>query len=145
MGVARAAIECVPACSYCRGITIAITLFARERTRLMREGAMATLPSHAPAGQLDRTSLHFLTRHPMSHCRPHTRGSYCSLLPLDCCVANGSQSPINAMGPPKYPPLGNHPIHVHPVRPLYRFAATALGASMWFFVRESADWIWACG
>lgn len=30
---------------------------------------------------------------------------------------------------------GNHPVHVHPPRPLYRFAATALGASMWFFVR----------
>lgn len=29
---------------------------------------------------------------------------------------------------------GSHPIHVHPVRPLYRFAATGLGASMWFFV-----------
>ena len=27
-----------------------------------------------------------------------------------------------------------HPIHVHPARPLYRFMATALGASMWFFV-----------
>lgn len=30
---------------------------------------------------------------------------------------------------------GKHPIHIHPVRPLYRFAATGLGASMWFFVR----------
>lgn len=29
----------------------------------------------------------------------------------------------------------SHPIHIHPVRPLYRFTATALGASMWFFVR----------
>lgn len=29
---------------------------------------------------------------------------------------------------------GNHPIHVHPVRPLYRYSATLLGASMWFFV-----------
>lgn len=29
----------------------------------------------------------------------------------------------------------NHPIHIHPARPLYRFTATALGASMWFFVR----------
>jgi hypothetical protein len=29
---------------------------------------------------------------------------------------------------------GAHPIHIHPVRPLYRFAATGLGASMWFFV-----------
>ncbi len=27
-----------------------------------------------------------------------------------------------------------HPIRVPPVRPLYRFSATALGASMWFFV-----------
>lgn len=33
---------------------------------------------------------------------------------------------------------GRHPIHVHPARPLYRFAATALGASMWFFVRLSS-------
>lgn len=29
---------------------------------------------------------------------------------------------------------GKHPIQIHPVRPLYRFAATGLGASMWFFV-----------
>lgn len=29
---------------------------------------------------------------------------------------------------------GSHPVHIHPVRPLYRFAATGLGASMWFFV-----------
>ena len=29
---------------------------------------------------------------------------------------------------------GAHPIHVHPARPLYRFMATGLGASMWFFV-----------
>lgn len=29
---------------------------------------------------------------------------------------------------------GKHPIHIHPARPLYRFAATGLGASMWFFV-----------
>jgi hypothetical protein len=42
------------------------------------------------------------------------------------------------MGPPKYPPLPNHPIHIHPVRPLYRFMATALGASMWFFVRVNS-------
>ena len=32
---------------------------------------------------------------------------------------------------------GGHPIHIHPVRPLYRFAATGLGASMWFFVSRS--------
>lgn len=30
---------------------------------------------------------------------------------------------------------GKHPIHIHPARPLYRFAATGLSASMWFFVR----------
>lgn len=29
----------------------------------------------------------------------------------------------------------HHPIHIHPARPLYRFAATGLGAAMWFFVR----------
>lgn len=29
---------------------------------------------------------------------------------------------------------GGHPIHVHPPRPLYRFCAIALPASMWFFV-----------
>ena len=33
-------------------------------------------------------------------------------------------------------PHGAHPVHIHPVRPLYRFAATGLGASMWFFVRS---------
>lgn len=35
----------------------------------------------------------------------------------------------------------NHPIHIHPARPLYRFTATALGASMWFFVRISRDYM----
>ncbi|KAI4737161.1 hypothetical protein E4T50_12349 [Aureobasidium sp. EXF-12298] len=34
---------------------------------------------------------------------------------------------------------GGHPIHIHPVRPLYRFAATGLGASMWFFVSCSSS------
>ncbi|RMY07313.1 hypothetical protein D0868_05421 [Hortaea werneckii] len=29
---------------------------------------------------------------------------------------------------------GAHPIHIHPARPFYRFAATGLGAAMWFFV-----------
>ncbi|TKA31122.1 hypothetical protein B0A50_02091 [Salinomyces thailandicus] len=29
---------------------------------------------------------------------------------------------------------GAHPIHIHPARPLYRFAATGLGAAMWFFL-----------
>jgi hypothetical protein len=38
------------------------------------------------------------------------------------------------MGPPKYAQMPNHPIHIHPVRPLYRIMATGLGASMWFFV-----------
>ncbi|OBT48187.1 hypothetical protein VE00_00958 [Pseudogymnoascus sp. WSF 3629] len=33
---------------------------------------------------------------------------------------------------------GAHPIHIHPVRPLYRFAATGLGASMWFFLMYRA-------
>ncbi|EDU40078.1 hypothetical protein PtrSN002B_007190 [Pyrenophora tritici-repentis] len=42
------------------------------------------------------------------------------------------------MGPPKYAPHPNHPIHVHPVRPLYRFMATGLGASMWFFLMYRA-------
>lgn len=29
---------------------------------------------------------------------------------------------------------GKHPIQIPPVRPLYRIAATGLGASMWLFV-----------
>jgi hypothetical protein len=30
---------------------------------------------------------------------------------------------------------GPHPVpYIKPARPLYRFAATGLGASMWFFV-----------
>ncbi|OQD70534.1 hypothetical protein PENDEC_c023G03568 [Penicillium decumbens] len=32
----------------------------------------------------------------------------------------------------------HHPIHVHPARPLYRFIATGLGASMWFFLMYRA-------
>jgi hypothetical protein len=39
------------------------------------------------------------------------------------------------MGPPKYAPHADHPLKVLPkVRPFYRFMATGLGASMWFFV-----------
>ena len=38
------------------------------------------------------------------------------------------------------PNPGSHPIHIHPVRPLYRYSATLLGASMWFFVRLPFDW-----
>ncbi|GAB7362413.1 hypothetical protein MBLNU230_g2736t1 [Neophaeotheca triangularis] len=39
-------------------------------------------------------------------------------------------------GPAGAHPKGTHghPIHIHPARPLYRFAATGLGASMWFFL-----------
>ncbi|KAJ9628645.1 hypothetical protein H2203_002547 [Taxawa tesnikishii (nom. ined.)] len=33
---------------------------------------------------------------------------------------------------------GGHPVHIHPVRPLYRFFATGLGASMWFFLMYRA-------
>ncbi|KAF8437000.1 hypothetical protein BGX38DRAFT_55391 [Terfezia claveryi] len=36
------------------------------------------------------------------------------------------------------PGPGEHPIRIHPVRPFYRFAATALGASMWFFLMYRA-------
>ncbi|KAJ5179632.1 hypothetical protein N7492_002842 [Penicillium capsulatum] len=32
----------------------------------------------------------------------------------------------------------SHPVHVHAARPLYRFTATALGASMWFFLMYRA-------
>lgn len=39
---------------------------------------------------------------------------------------------------------GGHPVHVHPARPLYRFAATALGASMWFFVRVEDGMVLIC-
>lgn len=40
------------------------------------------------------------------------------------------------MGPPKYPEMAHHPIQkIPPARPFYRFMATGLGASMWFFVR----------
>jgi hypothetical protein len=48
------------------------------------------------------------------------------------------------MGPPKYAPLPNHPVHIHPVRPFYRFMATGLGASMWFFVRQGSE-VRGCG
>ncbi|KAH8434721.1 uncharacterized protein LDX57_012360 [Aspergillus melleus] len=39
---------------------------------------------------------------------------------------------------PKRNMASNHPIHIHPARPLYRFTATALGASMWFFLMYRA-------
>jgi hypothetical protein len=51
------------------------------------------------------------------------------------------QPTLRRMGPPKYAEMPNHPIKIHPVRPLYRFMATGLGASMWFFVR----WKFALG
>ncbi|KAL2013450.1 hypothetical protein VTN00DRAFT_975 [Thermoascus crustaceus] len=43
----------------------------------------------------------------------------------------GKVSPVAAMA-------GRHPIHVHPAPPFYRFTATALGASMWFFLMYRA-------
>ncbi|KAH7122474.1 hypothetical protein B0J11DRAFT_340224 [Dendryphion nanum] len=42
------------------------------------------------------------------------------------------------MGPPRFKLNGPHPVHVHAVRPLYRFMATALPASMWFFLMYRA-------
>ncbi|KAF2275297.1 uncharacterized protein EI97DRAFT_434513 [Westerdykella ornata] len=42
------------------------------------------------------------------------------------------------MGPPRPRLEGPHPIKVPPVRPLYRFMATGLGASMWFFLMYRA-------
>jgi len=49
------------------------------------------------------------------------------------------QPSIARMGPPKYAPHADHPLKVLPkVRPFYRFMATGLGASMWFFVRQKA-------
>lgn len=37
-------------------------------------------------------------------------------------------------------PKGSHPIHIHPRGPLYRIAATGLGASMWFFVSSKRSY-----
>ncbi|XPS76177.1 hypothetical protein M3J09_008233 [Ascochyta lentis] len=48
------------------------------------------------------------------------------------------QPTLRRMGPPKYAEMPNHPIKIHPVRPLYRFMATGLGASMWFFLMYRA-------
>ena len=44
-------------------------------------------------------------------------------------------------GTPPNPAAGKHahPIQIPRVRPLYRFAATGLSASMWFFVGVYAD------
>ncbi|KAJ5263740.1 hypothetical protein N7478_011345 [Penicillium angulare] len=49
-----------------------------------------------------------------------------------------SRSP--ASGPAFHIMAGNshHPVHIHAARPLYRFTATALGASMWFFLMYRA-------
>jgi len=40
---------------------------------------------------------------------------------------------------------GGHPIHIHPARPLYRFFATGLGASMWFFVSNTHRSVFTLG
>ncbi|RYO10991.1 hypothetical protein AA0111_g12863 [Alternaria arborescens] len=55
-----------------------------------------------------------------------------------CRLTNTMQPTLARMGPPKYAQMPNHPIHIHPVRPLYRFMATGLGASMWFFLMYRA-------
>ncbi|KAJ5502002.1 hypothetical protein N7463_004876 [Penicillium fimorum] len=86
---------------------------------------------------------------------------YCAAVEFECRhgsrVANLSV-PVEPQNPPSSDPIrdwcsvnqqqsfsayimaGNssHPIHIHPVRPLYRFTATALGASMWFFLMYRA-------
>ncbi|KAF2238586.1 hypothetical protein EV356DRAFT_529042 [Viridothelium virens] len=42
------------------------------------------------------------------------------------------------MPAPNLGPKGHHPVHIHPPRPLYRYSATLLGASMWFFLMYRA-------
>jgi hypothetical protein len=69
---------------------------------------------------------------PLQFTRPG--GSHSSFV-IRLAVAEFTYRLENTMGPPKFPPPGHHPIHVHPARPLYRFVATGLSASMWFFVR----------
>lgn len=55
---------------------------------------------------------------------------------LVCARLISSQTLRSEMaGPNPRAAHGAHPIHIHPARPLYRFAATGLGAAMWFFVR----------
>ncbi|KAF2841693.1 hypothetical protein M501DRAFT_929736 [Patellaria atrata CBS 101060] len=41
-------------------------------------------------------------------------------------------------GPGRAHAHGSHPIHVHPAPRFYRFAATGLGAGMWFFLMYRA-------
>jgi hypothetical protein len=52
-------------------------------------------------------------------------------------LTNIKQLAIDTMAGAAPHGAGAHPVHVHPARPFYRFAATALGASMWFFVRHN--------
>jgi len=96
--------------------------FAKPRPQgSFRSDELRHPPTHPPSNRPPRSPL------PIAHCplpiHPATQ------------VACRPHPVAIAMGPPKYPPQGNHPLHIHPARPLYRFAATALGASMWFFVR----------
>ena len=53
------------------------------------------------------------------------------------------ESPCSPLAPawvrPNILPSPNHPVHIHPARPLYRFMGTALGASMWFFVGSELE------
>ncbi|KAG9622150.1 hypothetical protein KCU64_g20938, partial [Aureobasidium melanogenum] len=85
---------------------------------------------------------------PMSFYSPHAQSPTCTLdakhpsccakLPVHTSTTTSSTSSTNnleshTMAGPSRPAgaHGGHPIHIHPVRPLYRFAATGLGASMW--------------
>lgn len=56
---------------------------------------------------------------------------------LKCAISTPSNSLLlqnTNRSPFIMPSTNNHPIKVPPGPPLYRFAATALGASMWFWV-----------
>ncbi|KAJ5539181.1 hypothetical protein N7513_007513 [Penicillium frequentans] len=62
-------------------------------------------------------------------------------LPLPRIPASDELSVFRKAPRPAYITMaGNshHPVHVHAARPLYRFTATALGASMWFFLMYRA-------
>ncbi|RMX96459.1 hypothetical protein D0867_13136 [Hortaea werneckii] len=65
-----------------------------------------------------------------------TWGLRVNLTNCTCDFTREKSSPRSTHEPGHGPSPGGHgahPIHIHPARPFYRFAATGLGAAMWFF------------
>ena len=94
-----------------------------------------------------RSEIQHVIARSLNHCRALTTSTSSCTLRASCSInstvsyirskySTNTKTASSTMAGPgvSHGHAGAHPIHIHPVRPLYRFFATALPASMWFFV-----------